>query len=99
MYGGLEVGKTVLSYRMALEVEIAKWKDFRAALPSQEDQRALDEIMDSCRANAMAGGNATNPIIFEPMFMSIALSHQKQIRELEKKSNALEPQTESENRG
>jgi hypothetical protein len=80
------VGKTVESYRMALESEISRWNGFVRAL-RKEDREAFEELMDSCRNNAMAGGNATNPILFEPMVMSILLAQQKRILTLEKRLN------------
>ena len=58
------MGKTVPSYRMALEMEIDGWRDFRKALDDR-GREAFDELMDMCRSNAMASGNACNPIIFE----------------------------------
>ena len=76
------MGKTVPSYRMALEFEIATWKGFRRALTSDEDREAFEELMDMCRNNAMAAGNACNPIIFEPMVMSILVGQQKKLRKL-----------------
>lgn len=85
MFGGLaSVGKTVPTYRMAIEEEIAHWKAFRNSLPSDEEKQAFDEIMDMCRIQAMAGSNACKPILFEPMTMSILLGQQKRIRQLEK---------------
>ena len=81
------MGKTVPSYRMALEDEIGKWKNFRDALESEEGRQAFDQMMDMCRSNGMASSNATNPIIFEPMVMSILLAQQKKLRELEYKLN------------
>ena len=83
------MGKTVPSYRMALEDEIYRWKSFRNALPGEEDKAAFDILMDMCRNNAMAAGNATNPIIFETMAMSMLLGQQKKIQELEYKLNDL----------
>ena len=76
------MGKTVPSYRMALEFEIEGWKGFRKALQSEEEREAFDTMMDMCRNNAMASGNACNPILFEPMVMSIILSQSKKLREL-----------------
>jgi hypothetical protein len=85
--GGLtRMGKTVPSYRMVVEWEIGKWKNFRNALASEEEREAFDELMDMCRKHATEGSCATNPIIFEPMAISILLSQQKKIRELEKKT-------------
>ena len=76
------MGKTVESYRMALESEINRWNGFARAL-RKDDREAFEELMDSCRNNAMAAGNACNPLIFEPMVMSILLGHQKKLRKLE----------------
>jgi hypothetical protein len=79
------LGKTVPAYRIALEYEIARWKGFRKALKTAEEQEAFDELMDMCRNNVAASGNACNPIIFEPMTMSILLAQQKRLQTLEKK--------------
>ena len=84
------MGKTVPSYRMALEFEIHKWKDFRNALPNEEEREAFDVLMDMCRSNGMASGAACNPIVFEPMAMSILLAQQKKLRELEQKFNEVQ---------
>jgi len=43
--------------------------------------------MDMCRSNAMAAGNACNPIVFEPMVFSILVGQQKKLRKLEYKLN------------
>ncbi len=81
------MGKTVESYRMALEDEINRWKGFEKALRI-EDKKAFDALMDACRSYASAGSNATNPILFEPMVMSILLSQQVKISRLEKALDA-----------
>jgi len=80
--------KTVESYRMALESEIHRWDGFARAL-RKEDREPFEELMDVCRTFASESGNATNPIIFEPMIMSIVLFQQKRINALEKKLNAI----------
>jgi len=79
------MGKTVPSYRMALEDEIERWRGFRKALQSGEELEALDVLMDMCRNNAMASGNACNPVIFEPMVISILLAQAKMVKTLEYK--------------
>ena len=85
------MGKTVESYRMALEDEINRWKGFEKTLRI-EDKKAFDALMDACRNYASAGSNATNPIVFEPMIMSILLSQQVKISRLEKALDAGKPQ-------
>jgi hypothetical protein len=57
------MGKTVESYRMAIEDEITHWNGFGKALRI-EDKAAFDALMDACRSYASAGSNATNPIFF-----------------------------------
>jgi len=60
---------------MAQEDEIQRWKPFREALLNENEKQTFDTIMDMCRNNAMAAGNACNHIIFEPTVMSILLGH------------------------
>ncbi len=83
------MGKTVPTYRMAIEGEISNWKGFRDALASEEERQAFDQVMDLCRVQAMAGSNACNPVLFEPMVMSVLLGQQKMIRTLQRKIDAL----------
>jgi hypothetical protein len=83
------MGKTVESYRMALEDEISRWSGFAKALRI-EDKEAFEELMDACRSFASAGSNSTQPVLFEPMVMSVLLFQQKKLQRLEKKLNALD---------
>lgn len=83
------MGKTVLSYRIALEDEMRKWNGFAKALRI-EDKEAFEALMDACRSYASAGSNATQPIIFEPMVISILLSQQKMIMRLKKALDATQ---------
>jgi hypothetical protein len=81
------MGRTVESYRMALEDEISRWKGFSKSLRT-EDREAFEALMDACRLFASAGSNATQPILFEPMVMSILLFQQKKLHRLEKTLDA-----------
>lgn len=83
------MGKTVQSYRMAIEGEMYTWKHFRDSLASEEEKQAFDMLMDYCRLQSMAAQNACKPILFEPMIMSILLEQQKRIRILQKKIDVL----------
>ncbi len=85
------MGKTVESYRMALEDEIHRWRGFEKALRA-EDRQAFEALMDACRNYASAGSNATNPILFEPMVLSILLSQQVKVSRLEKVLDAVKRQ-------
>jgi hypothetical protein len=82
------MGKTVESYRMAIEDEIRRWSGFAKALRS-EDREAFEMLMDACRSYASAGSNAVQPILFEPMIMSMLLSQQVGLQRLQKELDAL----------
>ena len=82
------MGKTVESYRMAIEDEISRWRGFANALRNEEKE-AFETLMDACRAHASAGSNAVQPVLFEPMTMSIMLSLQKQVLKLQKELDDL----------
>ena len=84
------MGRTVESYRIAMEEEIHTWDGFARAL-RKDDREAFDELMGMCSCFAMASSNAPNPIIFEPMIMSILLAQQERIRKLEKKLGTIKP--------
>ncbi len=85
------MGRTVPSYRQALEAEIAGWEGFRKALRGR-DLEAFNQMMNACRAYASAGGMATRPVLSEAMFMCILLSLQKEIMEIKENLERLEKQ-------
>jgi hypothetical protein len=82
------MGKTVESYRIALEDEIQGWNGFAKALRN-DDLEAFEQLMDACRSYASAASNATRPVMFEPMALSILLTQQKRLIKLEKELNAV----------
>jgi hypothetical protein len=77
------VGRTVPSFRMALEGEISSWKDFRRSLGSGSREE-LDRMFNQARSNCMAAGNAVRPVVFEGMFMAIVFSHEERLAKLAK---------------
>lgn len=91
------MGRTVPSYRQALEDEIGRWEGFRRALRGR-DVEAFDALMKACREYASAGGNASRPFISEAMFMCILLSLQRQIMEVREKLESLERRLEQHGR-
>jgi hypothetical protein len=76
------MGRTVPSFRMALEGEIASWRGFRGSLKSIGSREDLDGMFDQARTNCMAAGNAVRPVVFEGMFMAIAFSHERRLANL-----------------
>jgi hypothetical protein len=76
------MGKTVESFRIALESEISRWSGFARAL-RKPDREAFDGLMDMCRSYASKNSNLTKPIFFEPVVMSILLEQQVRVQKLE----------------
>ena len=83
------MGRTVPSYRQALESEIRSWEGFRKALRGK-DAEAFDELMKAARIYASAGGMATRPVVAEALFMSVLVGMQRQVMELREKIERLE---------
>lgn len=85
------MGRTVPSYRQALEAEIKRWDGFRKALRGK-DVEAFDRLMKACRVYASAAGMATRPVLAEAMFMSILLGLEKELMEIRDRLERLEKQ-------
>ncbi|MHA1147222.1 MAG: hypothetical protein ACTSR8_03160 [Promethearchaeota archaeon] len=83
-----KIGRTVPSFRPALEHEIESWKDFKRALRA-EDQRIFDKIMNFARIHADAGSMSARPMLSEILFMSFAIEQQKEIQYMKEKVEAL----------
>ncbi len=79
---------------MAVEDEIRRWSGFAKAL-RKEDREAFDAVMDACRSYASAASNATKPILFEPMVMSILVSQQIHLERLQKEVEDLKSKQSS----
>ena len=75
------MGRTIPSYRLALEEEIKAWKGFQDALRAP-DREVFEDLLDQCRLYASAGGMAVRPKIIEAMFMTALFAHHKMLKEL-----------------
>ena len=91
------MGRTVPSYRQALEAEISRWEGFRRALRGK-DIEAFEALIKACREYASAGGNASRPILSEAMFMCILLSLQRQLMDVREKLESLKRRLEQHGR-
>ncbi len=77
------IGRTVPSFRPALEHEIESWKDFKRAL-RPEDQKIFDKLMNFTRLHADAGSISARPMLSELIFISCAIEQEKRIERLER---------------
>ena len=83
------MGRTVPSFRPALDAEIESWKEYKRAL-RPEDQKRFNKLMNFARIHADAGSLSARPMLSEVLFMSFAIEQEKKIERLEKKINDLE---------
>ena len=83
------MGRTVPSFRPALEHEIESWKDFKRAL-RPEEQKIFDKLMNFARIHADAGSMSARPLLSEVLFISFAVEQEKKIEMLEEKIKKLE---------
>ena len=84
-----KIGRTVPSFRPALEHEIESWKDFKRAL-RPEEQEIFDKLMNFARIHADAGSLGARPLLSEILFISFAIEQEKRIAMLERKVAELE---------
>ena len=80
------MGRTVPSFRPALEHEIESWKNFKRALRSDEK---FNKLMNYARIHADAGSMSARPMLSEILFISFAVEQEKRIEMLEEKVKEL----------
>jgi len=83
------MGRTVPSFRPALEHEIESWKNFKRALRPDE-QKIFNKLMNYARIHADAGSMSARPMLSEILFISFAVEQEKRIENLEEKVEKLE---------
>ncbi|MHA2182468.1 MAG: hypothetical protein ACXAAH_13695 [Promethearchaeota archaeon] len=83
------MGRTVPSFRPALEHEIESWKNFKRALRPDE-QKIFNKLMNYARIHADAGSMSARPMLSEILFISFAVEQEKRIENLEEKVEELE---------
>ncbi|MFW9956845.1 MAG: hypothetical protein ACFFCT_02130 [Candidatus Odinarchaeota archaeon] len=83
------MGRTVRTFRDAIRIEEARWKEFRRTLrPAQRE--VFDRIFDYARSLADAGTMVPTPRITEVIFLSAILRMQEEIHSIGKRIQALE---------
>lgn len=79
------MGRTIPSYRLATEVQKAKWKPFREMLNREDksERKIFDEMMSISRLYNVAGVGSRKPVLLHPILMSIIFEHYKQLDKLQ----------------
>lgn len=66
---------------MLLNAEIARWREFRNGL-SSEDRNVFDELMNSSKLHSSASSCSLRTNVFEALCMAILMDHQKRLENL-----------------
>ena len=81
------MGRTIPSFRIALEQEISTWTDYKKSM-SNGARGTLDDLFNAARNYCSASSNAVRPVLFQGMFMAMVISHERRLeniaREIEK---------------
>ncbi len=82
------LGRTIPSFRMALMMEQAEWKSFRACLDRSQRKR-FDMMLDIPRLYISSCAGAANPVLLQPILMSMIFHHSKQLGRLVERMEML----------
>jgi hypothetical protein len=74
------MGRTIPSFRIALEMEKEEWKPFRNGL-DKSDRKKFDEMWDILRLYASACSNSCQLVPLQPIIISILFYHYKELKE------------------
>ena len=72
------MGRTIPSFRVALEIEKEEWKPFRNAL-DKSDRKKFDDMWDLPKWYISACSNSVQYVRLHPILMSILLYDYKQL--------------------
>ncbi len=74
------MGRTIPSFRIAVEMEQAEWKPFRNALDKSE-RKEFDEMWDTPKLYVSACSNSVQLVPLQPIIISILFHHHKELKE------------------
>ena len=86
------MGRTLPSFRIALDLEKAEWKPFRNALDRSE-RKEFDDMFDIPRLYLSACSNSVQLVPLHPIIMSILFHHYKELTQLRSEVEQMEEAT------
>ena len=92
------MGRTVPTYRLALERMAQQWSEFRRAL-RREDREAFDSLVNRARMHSSAATYAISVDPSESAFLSMLLEHEKELMRLRRAVGDREDLEEEEREG
>jgi hypothetical protein len=76
------MGRTVPTFNLSLDREMASWGAYRRAL-RKEDQESFDRLFALAKQHMAEAAAAARPIPFDALVMSVLLELQKRVERLE----------------
>ncbi len=92
------MGRTIPSFRIALDLEERDWKPFRNAL-DKSDREKFDEMFDLPRFYISACSNSVQYVRLYLILMFILLYHYKQLTECISEAERIEAKVNSKKKG
>jgi hypothetical protein len=89
LFGGFVSGRTIPSWRMVVEAEIAKLRKFQEFLRT-DDKLVFQDLLNQCKLYAPYASTMVSTIKEVPLLFSMLFGQHKKIIELEKKILMLE---------
>ena len=90
------MGRTLPSFRIALDQEINSWKNYRRGLRI-EDREYFDNVMRYARMHSDAGSLAARMLLSENVFLSALIEQDKKIVELKTEIERLKKNQKNQN--
>jgi hypothetical protein len=86
MRGEAAMGRTIPSWRIVVEQEIAAMSRFKQFL-RPEDRAVFDDLLSQCKLYAAEAGVLASPVKEVPLLLSMIFAQHKRLVELEKRVN------------
>src|SRR5215211_6460321 len=91
------MGRTIPSFRIALEMEKEDWKPFRNALDKSE-RKEFDDMFDIPKSYISACSNSVRLVPLHPFIMSILFHHYKELIQLISEVEQIEATVNNSNK-
>ena len=78
------MGRTIPSWRVVVEEELAKMSKFKQFLRA-EDQVIFTDLLNQCKLYASAAGALVSSVKEFPLLLSMLFAHHKRLAELERR--------------
>lgn len=78
------MGRTIPSWRIVVEEELAKMDRFKQFLRT-EDRAVFQDLLNQCKLYASAAGALASSVKEFPLLLSMLFAHHKKLTELERR--------------